>query len=146
MRGGVSTADCPTYFSRLTKVDEKVAISIYMRLGTSKCFRRGRLTLLQWPIFSSLRGTRWANRFVERRIKIKNAFDSSLHLEWPFCNSTFLLTDWFRLLVIIKAKCNIKICDIYSSTKLVLESVEYISGQLVISRLERRRNKKRKRG
>ncbi|KAI7909954.1 hypothetical protein PoMZ_02556 [Pyricularia oryzae] len=59
-------------------------------------------------------GTRWADRFAQRRTEIKTRFSRAYDFQRDLCEDPDALNAWFGLVANIKAKYGIQDCDIYN--------------------------------
>lgn len=69
-------------------------------------------------------GTRWASRFVARRLELKTRWNRPYNYQRAQCEDPKLIADWFRLVANFIAKYGIQEEDIYNFDETVVTSSE----------------------
>lgn len=59
-------------------------------------------------------GTRWAQRFVQRRPELKTRINRAYDYQRALCEDPEIIGDWFRLVENMRAKYGIQDCDFYN--------------------------------
>jgi hypothetical protein len=82
-------------------------------------------------------GTRWAQRFVQRRPELKTRFNRVYDFQRALCEDPELIGAWFRLVENIKAKYGIQDCDFYNFDETGF-MMGVICAAMVVTRADRR--------
>jgi hypothetical protein len=82
-------------------------------------------------------GTRWAQRFVQRRPELNTRFTRVYDFQRALCEDPELIGAWFRLVENMKAKYGIQDCDFYNFDETGF-MMGIISSAMVVTRADRR--------
>jgi hypothetical protein len=82
-------------------------------------------------------GTRWAQRFIQRRPELKTRFNRVYDFQRALCEDPELIGAWFRLVENMTAKYGIQDCDFYNFDETGF-MMGIISSAMVVTRADRR--------
>ena len=82
-------------------------------------------------------GSRWAQRFVQRRPELKTRFNRVYDFQRALCEDSELIGAWFRLVENMRAKYDVLDCDFYDFDETGF-MMGVISPAIVVTRVDRR--------